>query len=273
MDIYKAVNKYISAGYSEDDAIPKVAQDIVLLKIGNSKYNKNITVKGGVVMHNISKDMRRATRDMDIDFIKYSLEDKSIRNFIKELNNTDDDIKIKITGKIEPLHHQDYDGKRVYIQLTDKNKYSISSKLDIGVHKYFDMKQDEYYFDFNIIDESVSLLINSKEQIIVEKLKSLLKFGITSTRFKDIFDFYYLINNENLDKDKLIKYIDILIFQDENMRENELKDIHIRLTNILNNNRFQSRINTANNNWLEIPIKDVIDNVLEYFDNLVKITN
>ena len=272
MDIYKAVNKYISAGYSEDDAIPKVAQDIVLLKIGNSKYNKNITVKGGVVMHNISKDMRRATRDMDIDFIKYSLEDKSIRNFIKELNNTDDDIKIKITGKIEPLHHQDYDGKRVYIQLTDKNKYSISSKLDIGVHKYFDMKQDEYYFDFNIIDESVSLLINSKEQIIVEKLKSLLKFGITSTRFKDIFDFYYLINNENLDKDKLIEYMDILIFQDENMRENELKDIHIRLTNILNNNRFQSRINTTNNNWLEIPIKDVINSVLDYFDNLIKVT-
>ena len=57
------------------------------------------------------------------------------------------------------------------------------------------------------------------------------------------------------------------------MRENELKDIHIRLTNILNNNRFQSRINTANNNWLEIPIKDVIDNVLNYFDGLLKVTN
>ena len=56
--------------------------------------------------------------------------------------------------------------------------------------------------------------------------------------FKDIFDFYYLINNEVLNKDKLIKYIDILIFQDKNMRENTLKDIHIRLTNILNNHRF-----------------------------------
>lgn len=272
MDIYELINKYILAGYSEYDAIPKVAQDIVLLKIGNSKYSKNITVKGGVVMHNISKDMRRATRDMDIDFIKYSLEDKSILNFIKELNNVDDGVKIKVIGKIEPLHHQDYDGKRVYIQLTDKNKYSISSKLDIGVHKYFDMEQDEYYFDFNIIDESISLLINSKEQIIVEKLKSLLKFGITSTRFKDIFDFYYLINNESLNKDKLIKYIDILIFQDETMRENDLKDIHTRLRNILTNNRFKSRINTANNNWLEIPINEVIENVLGYFDDLMLIT-
>ena len=45
MNIYELVNKYVTAGYSEDDAIPKVAQDIVLLKIGNSKYSKNITVK------------------------------------------------------------------------------------------------------------------------------------------------------------------------------------------------------------------------------------
>ena len=45
MNIYELVNKYVTAGYSSDDAIPKVAQDIVLLKIGNSKYSKNIPVK------------------------------------------------------------------------------------------------------------------------------------------------------------------------------------------------------------------------------------
>jgi len=57
------------------------------------------------------------------------------------------------------------------------------------------------------------------------------------------------------------------------MRENTLEDVNRRLTNILNNRRFQSRINTANNNWLEIPIKDVIDNVLEYFYGLIKVKN
>ena len=82
-----------------------------------------------------------------------------------------------------------------------------------------------------------------------------------------------IINNENLNKDKLLKYIDILIFQDENMREKSLEDVTMRLSNILNNSRFQSRINTANNNWLEIPIKDVIDSVLEYFGGLIKVTN
>lgn len=55
------------------------------------------------------------------------------------------------------------------------------------------------------------------------------------------------------------------------MREKSLEDINRRLTNILNNSRFQLRINTANNNWLEIPIKDVINSVLDYFDGLVTI--
>ena len=31
MNIYELINRYISVGYSENDAIPKVAQDIVLL--------------------------------------------------------------------------------------------------------------------------------------------------------------------------------------------------------------------------------------------------
>lgn len=99
-------------------------------------------------MHSISKDMRRATRDMDLDFIKYSLEDNSIIRFIDELSNVDDGIKIKIDGEIKELHYQDYDGKRVNIELFDKYGNKLKTKLDIGVHKLLDIKQDEYCFDF-----------------------------------------------------------------------------------------------------------------------------
>ena len=55
------------------------------------------------------------------------------------------------------------------------------------------------------------------------------------------------------------------------MREKSLEDVNRRLISILNNSRFQSRINTANNNWLQMPIKDGIDSVLDYFDGLVTI--
>lgn len=219
-------------------------------------------------MHSISKDLRRATRDMDLDFIKYSLEDNSIIRFIDELSNVDDGIKIKIDGEIKELHHQDYDGKRVNIELFDKYGNKIKTKLDIGVHKLLDIKQDEYCFDLSIINKNANLLINSKEQIFVEKIKSLLKLGFRSTRYKDLFDFYYLINKTELDKEKLMNCFNILIFKDETMRENNIKDVVNRLQMTFNSNAYRNHLSNPKNNWLDITVDDAIMSVLKYIKSL-----
>ena len=219
-------------------------------------------------MHSISKDMRRATRDMDLDFIKYSLEDNSIIRFIEELSNVDDGIKIEIDGEIKELHHQDYDGKRVNIELFDKDGNKLKTKLDIGVHKLLDIKQDEYCFDLSIINKNANLLINSKEQIFVEKIKSLLKLGFRSTRYKDLFDFYYLINKTELDKEKLMNCFNILIFKDETMRENNIKDIVNRLQMTFNSNAYRNHLSNPKNNWLDITVDDAIMSVLKYIKSL-----
>ena len=42
-------------------------------------------------------------------------------------------------------------------------------------------------------DEGASLLINSNEQMLSEKLRSLLKFGTFSTRFKDIYELCFTV--------------------------------------------------------------------------------
>ena len=268
MNLEELINEYINTGYDYTDASSKVCQDIILFKISNSSFKSHITIKGGVVMHSISKDIRRATRDLDLDFIKYSLDDDSIKNFIDKLNNVNDNIEIKINGSIKKLHHQDYDGKRVNIQLSDSFGNSINTKLDIGVHKQFDIEQDEYCFSLDIFNQSANLLINSKEQILTEKLKSLLKLGFRSTRYKDLFDFYYLINIAGIDKSKLEKCLEILIFNDSNMKENNISDIISRLNQILSSKRYLAMLNDPKVNWLNIPIEEVINNVMQYFNNL-----
>ncbi len=270
MNLKETITAYQNKGYKFEEAEAKVSQDIVLAKIANSKYKDNITIKGGVVMHNISNDVRRATRDLDIDFIKYSLEDNSIRNFVEALNNENDDIKINIKGSIVPLHHQDYDGKRVYIKISDNYQNVINTKLDIGVHKLFDLKQNEYCFDLSLINKKVNLLINSVEQIFTEKLKSLLKLGFRSTRYKDIFDFYYLINTVGLNKEKLMESITILIFNDDSMRENSISDILNRLNNTLKSEQYINNLTDPVINWLDIPIDKAINSVLTYIAELEK---
>ena len=272
MNLEEYVRKYIDEGYELNDARSKVAQDVVLTKICKSNFKNHITVKGGVVMHSISNSIRRATRDLDLDFIKYSLEDDSICEFIKKLNSVNDNINIQIVGNITELNHQDYNGKRANIKLIDEFNYTIDAKLDIGVHKLFELEQDDYYFNLDALGEGISLLINSPEQIFTEKLKSLLKLGFRSTRYKDLFDFYYLIDNNKLDENKLLKTFKIIIFDDETMREETIGNIISRLESIFNSKIYRSNLSNPKVNWLDISIDDAITKVLDYIYELEKET-
>ena len=265
--------KYLDNGFTLANASAKIWQDIILNKISKSKVNRNVTIKGGVVMYGLSNDKRRATRDLDLDFIKYSLANESINAFINALNLIDDDIKIYIEGDIQELHHQDYKGKRVNVILKDKNNFSISAKLDIGVHKRFDIKQEEYCFNLEAINKKVMLFINSKEQIVGEKIKSLLKFGIRTTRYKDIFDIYYLINNTSINKNDLLNIINMLIIRDSEMKEDNINDIIRDLDITLNNNVFKQNLSNARNNWLDISVEEVIDNIIDYFKSIEKVVS
>ena len=149
-----------------------------------------------------------------------------------------------------------------------KKNSSISAKLDIGVHKNFDIKQDVYCFNLEAINESATLVINSKEQIICEKLKSLLRFGIRTTRYKDIFDIYYLINKTEINKEDLLNIMNTLIIKNSTMRENNIGDIINNLDTILNNNIFKRSLSDARNNWLDISVEQVINNVIDYFKSI-----
>ena len=240
-------------GYVDDNAEAKVCQDVVLRAISESTFSRNVTIKGGVVMRSISKDARRATQDMDIDFIRYSLGDDSIRQFINKLDCLED-IHIRQTGEITELKQQEYHGKRVYIIISDDAGDSIESKIDLGAHKNLNIEQEEYCFDIACYDGSATLLINSKEQMFTEKLRSLLKFGPNSTRYKDVFDMFYL--TDKVDTTKLLQYIDIFVLSDPGMRENDMGAVVRRITRTFSSKRYIDKLTNSKKNWIgeEIPV-------------------
>ena len=99
-------------------------------------------------------------------------------------------------------------------------------------------------------------------------MKSLLKFGITSTRYKDIFDIYYLINKSDFDKYRFLTYLDKLIFKNELIEENDIAELQNSLKFTLSNKRFKSMVNTTKNNWLELSIDDTINSILDFISSL-----
>lgn len=267
INLGEMAEKYRDVGYSERNADARVCQDIVLKAIERSNLGRNVTIKGGVVMRSITGNVRRATEDLDLDFLRYSLEDDSIRYFISKLNCFDG-IRIEIKGnKIEQLSQQEYSGKRVYIIIKDDDGNSIESKIDLGVHANMKIEQDTYCFDVCMDDEGASLLINSCEQIFAEKLRSLLRFGPLSTRYKDIFDFCYLKDHVNMLK--LAECIKVYIIDEPSMRERDMNGIRKRVAITFSNRQFKNNIEqSGDRNWLQIDVGVAFKTIQEFLETV-----
>lgn len=65
MNLLDEVDKIKKDGYSEANAEAKLCQDIIIKAISQSSLNRNVTIKGGVVMRSLSKNARRATQDLE----------------------------------------------------------------------------------------------------------------------------------------------------------------------------------------------------------------
>lgn len=264
-DLGEIIRDIMNLGYQEADAQARVCQDIVLKAISESSLSQNVTIKGGVVMRSITQNIRRATQDLDIDFIRYSLLDDAIDNFINKLNIIEG-IHIRRVGSIEELKQTDYNGKRVFVEISDDKGNALESKIDLGVHKNLDIAQEEYCFDIAFSEEGASLLINSQEQMFSEKLRSLLKFGTFSTRYKDIYDMYY--HCAKLKKESLLNCLNTYIFADTNMRENNLSDVIKRVNAIFSDKRYQKRVDLSDKRWLDDDIASIFDGIQVFLEKL-----
>jgi len=269
MNLSEIRESYRSEGMSYLDASLRAAQDIILSLIARSPLAHNVTIKGGVVLQHISGDYRRATRDLDFDFIRYSLGDEAILEFIRKLGEQSSDLTITVTAPIEELKHQDYSGKRVQIRISDTNGTNIDTKLDIGVHKNLSMEQQDYCFDLGKLDDCVTLLANTREQIFAEKLKSLLRIGAISSRYKDIFDLYYLATQGDIQKQELAADISLLVFDDSTMRENNFEDIRARLDRVFRDTRFATPLAASKRqNWLDANPEEALQTILDFIGDL-----
>ena len=266
IDLEKMVSEYLKDGYSELFAEARVCQDIVLKAIAKSSMNRNVTIKGGVVMRSITGDVRRATRDIDFDFIKYSIEEEAIRNFINKLNCLEG-VTFQISGDIEELSQQEYRGKRVWVLIKDDTGHSLKTKMDLGVHKNIQIEQDEFCFDVCHDNEGVCLLMNSKEQIFAEKLRALVKFGTFSERVKDIFDLCYL--SDYVDAKRLLDCLHTYILDDPGMYENDMNDVRKRVRKVFSNKDFKKTVETSDkDNWLGTEVTVTFDKIMDFLDEL-----
>lgn len=267
MTLREQVNLLVGLGYKRLAAQAKVAHDVVLLAMHKSGFKAKSTIKGGVVMSSITHDIRRATMDMDIDFVHHSISKRSIELFVRGLNRAVEGIDIAIAGPIVDLKHEDYRGKRIFVTVTDSTtSRPLRTKIDVGVHTHDEMAQLEYNFEVVSSDEKAELQVNSNEQIFVEKLLSLLRHGIVSRRPKDVFDMYYL--SSRVDLGVVRSYMSSLVYASTRCRERTKEDVLGSLQSTFSSKRYLSKLGSARVNWLGVSPKIATNAVIKLIASL-----
>ena len=257
------IEKHHLSGLTINQAENSAGQEIILRKISKSPFANNVLIKGGVVMFNLTKNIRRATADLDFDFIRYDISDTSIRKFISLLNKYDSEYVIKLIS-IKPLKQEDYDGKRVIVSISDKIT-KINFKLDIGVHTLLGLEQSTLCFAFD--DSQVFLRVNPIEQIFAEKIYSLAKHEALSTRYKDIFDIYYLITQQKLNV-KLVKECLELLTMKGSFGIHSIDDIYSRVNDTLNDRQFLNHLDSTKDKWLDADTKVITKTIVDYISGI-----
>ena len=244
------IETLVAQGYGQAAAQARVAHDAVLLAMDVCGFKKHSTVKGGIVMSHVTNDIRRTTMDMDIAFVHCSISDTSIVRFVRKLNCLPK-VRISMFGTIEELLHEDYRGKRLYLDITDGSiPTPIRMKLDIGVHTHNEIKQIDFSFSLADGTSTADLLANPNEQIFAEKLLSLLRHRRLSRRPKDIFDLCYLC--DVVDVQKLRTCIESLIYSNRRIQPRNKDEIVSVLKDVFASRQFMRRLASARANWLQI---------------------
>lgn len=250
LTLKEQVDALRAQGYSAVLAQARVVHDAVMLAIERSGFKSNGTIKGGVVMSALTKDLRRATMDMDIDFIHHPISEAGVRRFVSRMNRAVPEFEIAIRGQIVDLKHEDYRGKRIFLTVRDESiPRGMRTKMDIGVHTHETIKQVDVRFEMASGAGTAELQANSKEQIFAEKLLSLLRHGVVSNRPKDIFDLCYLSGKVSVPKLRI--YVAELIYGNKRCRANNKDDVLKALDITFSTRAFLRRLNNSKANWLQ----------------------
>lgn len=255
----------VASGMTNDEAQSYACQEIILSKISSSPFADNVLLKGGVVMFNETHNIRRTTRDLDFDFIRYDISEKSIKNFISLLNKSYPEFSVKYIS-IDDLRQDDYKGKRVVVLIKDKTR-QLRFKMDIGVHTLLSVEQKTSCFVFENGDNQLFLKVNPPEQIVAEKLYSLAKHGVLSSRFKDIFDIYYFIEKKILNREIIKECLNALLLS-KKYNLSSLEDVCSVISTTFEDKDYIKNFDSSNDGWIDTDREVIFKGILDYIYSL-----
>ena len=246
----------------------------ILMRLEKSNYKNNIILKGGVLLSSIIGEDLRTTKDIDATLKSLPLSIDSIKNIFEEILsiNIEDNINFEIVSIKDIRLEDEYGGFRLNVKgIFDKIRTNFFIEITSG--DIITPREIKYEYNSIFEDKKINIMAYTIETIIAEKFESIISKNITTTRAKDFYDIFMLVNKnkENIDNKNLIKAIKNT-FNKRNTRFdlNYIKEIIelLKESNILRKVFFdyQQKLEYTKNINYDDTIKSIIE-IVEIMEN------
>ena len=183
----------------------------VLMRLEKSKYRNNIILKGGVLLSSIIGEDLRTTKDIDTTLKSLPLNIDTIRNIFEEILSIDiqDNVNFEIVNIKDIRLEDEYGGFKINVKGTF-DKIRTNFFIEITTGDIITPREIKYKYNSIFEDRTINIMAYTIETIIAEKFESIISKNITTTRAKDFYDLYMLMNkNKNdINNKNLVKAIE-----------------------------------------------------------------
>ena len=179
----------------------------VLMRIASSKYKNNIILKGGVLLSSIIGEDLRTTKDMDTTLKSIHLNVNEVSKIFQEILETDihDNVYFEIVDIKDIREEDEYGGFKLNVKgVFGKIKNNFFIEITTG--DIITPREIEYKYNSIFEDKKINIMAYTIETVIAEKFHSIIIKNIITTRAKDFYDIYMLIN-KGINNDNLINAI------------------------------------------------------------------
>ncbi len=174
-----------------------------LTRLSASEYSEKFVVKGGLLIAAIVGLDTRSTMDLDTTIRNLPLTEEKIAEAVNTICKIDmrDDVAF-VVKSIEPIRKDDIYGG--YCVRLDAVYDTIVTPLSIDVSTGDVITPDAVKYEFSgIFDEDIriSLWGYNIETVIAEKIETILRRGVFTTRPRDYYDVYILGKTQEYNKE------------------------------------------------------------------------
>ena len=244
----------------------------VLMRLEKSKYKNNIILKGGVLLSSIIGSDMRTTKDIDATLKSIPLNEESIRNIFEEILSIDinDDFIFKIENIKDIRLEDEYGGYRINVY-GEFDKLKTHFFIEVTTGDIITPREIKYKYNSIFEDKTIDIMAYTIETIIAEKFESIISKNITTTRAKDFYDMYVIVNShiDKVDKNILIKAIKRTFkHRNTNFNIEYLNDMFVIIKNSIVLKELFDNYSTKFTYAKNVRFEDTIDAIKQIIDIL-----